>query len=157
MPPRIPDDRRAAILADIQAGGSSKTAIAKKHGVSAHLVDTIAKEAGIVAAWDREQTKKATEARMVDHAARLVKIAGRMAGLTENILASFESMTLEEWSRVSPHSRGIVLGIATDKARDLGPQDDHGDEAAKSMMGAIFAGLSLASEQLLAGERDGGD
>lgn len=66
MPPRIPTNRRQAILADIQARAGSTRAIGAKHGVSDNAVRKIAKEAGITDAWSREQTENATRARVAD-------------------------------------------------------------------------------------------
>lgn len=138
MPPPIPNTTRAKILEDIQNRAGSTRTIATKHGVSDTLVRNIAKAAGITDAWSREQTKKATEARQADHAARLTAVAGRMVGLTETILSSYELMTPDEWAKVSAHSRGIVLGIAADKARDLGPRDDGGAEQMGSLLGSML-------------------
>ena len=46
MPARIDDDKRAAILADIEAGQLSRNAIARKHGVAQGTVSNIADENG---------------------------------------------------------------------------------------------------------------
>lgn len=141
MPPRIPDRKRAKILKDIQTHAGSCRAIAAKHGVSTDTVRNIAKNAGITDAFGREQTKKATEARQADHHARLIQLASRMAGLSERVLASFEAMDLDAWTKVSPHSRGIILGIAADKARDLGPRDDQGADSVGSLLGGMLDDL----------------
>lgn len=65
MPPRIPDDRRQAILADIQAG-KPRNAIAREHGVAASTVSRIAEESGVDEAFDRTKTENATRARQID-------------------------------------------------------------------------------------------
>lgn len=69
MPPRLPDDQREAILADIRAGGKSRNQVARDHGVSVGTVSNIAKQAGLTDAFDRSQTKNATEAAVADNKA----------------------------------------------------------------------------------------
>lgn len=77
-PPR--PERDAAILADIQARADGtldlgRNAIARKHGVSFDLVTRIAQEAGIVDAFDRRRTARATADRQADMRARRVELA----------------------------------------------------------------------------------
>lgn len=62
MPPRIDDERRAAIIADIEAGTKSARQIAKDHEVSASTVSKIAADEHLDGAFERAQTKKAREA-----------------------------------------------------------------------------------------------
>lgn len=62
----IPDRTTRKIIADIEAGELSRNAIAKKHGVAASTVTSIAKRAGLTDAFDRSATRKAVEARQVD-------------------------------------------------------------------------------------------
>ncbi|MFF4412131.1 hypothetical protein ACFYY8_06330 [Streptosporangium sp. NPDC001559] len=68
MPPRIPDDVRDAILDSIHAGGK-RNEIARQHGVSPSTVSKIARDEGVTTAFDRTQTKNATEAKKADNAA----------------------------------------------------------------------------------------
>lgn len=140
MPPRIPDHKRSAILADIRAAQKPRNQIARDHGVAVGTVTNIARENGLVDAFDRSATKKATEAKVIDHKARLVAIAGRSAGLAERILDSFEDMSDKDWADVSPYTRGLVFGIASDKAKDLAA-DDSGVEIAVTGLGKLFDGL----------------
>jgi transposase-like protein len=136
MPVPLAPEKRAAILEDLRAGKTRNKA-ARDHGVSYSTISKIAAAEGI--AFDRSQTKKATEAAQVDHAAALVKLAARHAALAGAILSSFEVMTPAQWAKVSPHSRGIILGIASDKARDLAPDSDAGQvDAARSVLNAVF-------------------
>lgn len=141
MPARIPDDQRSAILDAIRSGYGERSAgsIARDHGVSDRLVRKVAAENGLSDTWSRDQTKRATAAAEVDHRARLVALAGRSAGLAERVLASFEAMDTDDWRDVSPHTRGIVLGIALDKAQALAPEDDDGAAEFGSMLGAMVA------------------
>lgn len=140
MPPRIPDDKRALILTDIRTGEKPLRQIARERGVAPSTVNKIAKDNGITDAFERAKTKKATAARMVDHKARLVAIAGRSAGVAESILTSFEAMEEDDWKDVSPYTRGLVFGIASDKAKDLAA-DDAGVEIAVTGLGRLFDGL----------------
>ena len=139
MPARTPDHKRAAILTDVRSGGTCRS-IAVKHGVSRTTVSNLAKESGIEDPFGRQQTQKATEAKAIDHKARLVAIAGRSAGLAERILGSFEDMSDEDWADVSPYTRGLVFGIASDKAKDLA-SDDTGAEQVASALGKFFDGI----------------
>ncbi len=130
MPPPLDHAKRQKIEADLKAGKSAR-ATARHHGVGAATVSRIAARSGI--GLERAKTKMANEAKAVDHRTRLISLATRDANLAEAILDSFEAMTLEDWQQVSPHSRGILLGIAQDKARDLGPEDTSADEARSAM------------------------
>jgi transposase-like protein len=80
LPPRLPEDTRQAILADIEAHGGSTRAIAAKHGVSDGVVRKIAREAGITDAWSREHTENATRARQADLRAMRAQIAADLLG-----------------------------------------------------------------------------
>ena len=136
---RIPDDKREAIAADIRAG-KARNQIALDHGVSAGTVTNIAGEFGLTEAFDRSATKKATEAKAVDHKARLVAIAGKAAGVAEDVLASFGEMDASDWAKVSPYSRGLIVGIMADKARELAPEDSGAGQIA-SLLGDLLGGM----------------
>lgn len=71
MPPPLDPELRDLILGDIQAvaeGTStlSRNAIARAHGVAATTVTAIARAEGLTGAFDRTQTKNATEAAAAD-------------------------------------------------------------------------------------------
>jgi transposase-like protein len=59
---------RAAIAEAIKAGGK-RNEIAREHSVSPSTVSKIARDDGLTGAFDRSQTKNATEAARVDNAA----------------------------------------------------------------------------------------
>jgi transposase-like protein len=140
MPAPLAPRKRAAILADIDAGMSCRAA-SRKHGVSQSTVSRLAKDHD--RNFERSQTKKATEAAKIDHAAVLVKLAARSASVAGDILASFEAMGLDDWKAVSPHTRAIALGICADKARELAPDDDEAQAAAaKSVLSAVLDNLT---------------
>lgn len=139
MPARLAPGQRERILADLRSGMSVRAA-ARKHGCSHSTVSGYAKAAGI--ATDRSATKKATEAHVADHAAVLAALAGRAGSQAGQVLASFESMTQEQWAKISVHTRAITFGILADKARELAPADDEAQaSAAKSLLSALLDGL----------------
>jgi transposase-like protein len=141
MPAPLAPGKRAAILEDIEAGQSCR-ATARKHGVAQSTVSKLAKDHGL--GFERSQTKKATEAAQIDHAAVLAKLAARHAAVAGNILASFEAMELEDWGRVSPHTRAVALGICSDKARELAPDNDEAQvEAARSLLNVVFEDIMV--------------
>jgi hypothetical protein len=136
VPAPLSDRKRNAILADIEAGQKSRNQIARDHKVSVSSVTKLAP----ANAFDRSQTKKATAAKQVDHKARLVVIAGRTASVAEDVLTSFEDMTTEDWRKVSPYSRGLIVGIMADKSRELAP-DDSAAEEISSLLGGLLGQL----------------
>lgn len=85
MPARISDDRRAAILADIQAG-KPRNQIARDHNVSAGTVTNIANQGGVTDAFDRSATKRATEAAVADNRAVRAVVSRRFLDKASEIL-----------------------------------------------------------------------
>lgn len=145
MPPPINDATRQAVLTDVDAGQMSRGEIARAHRISAWSVGNIAKKAGRDGAFSRERTKKATEAALADHAARLAALAGRNVGVAEQVLASFEVMPPEQWAEVSVHARAVVLGIVQDKALALAPPTDGAEEGRRRIvefMDGLRAGVA---------------
>lgn len=140
MPKPIPPHKRDAILTDIRAEEKPRNQIARDHHVSVGTVSNIAKDAGLTGAFDRSNTKKATEAKRADHQARLVELASKAAWLAERALESFEAMSEEDWARQSLHARALTFGIAADKAKDLAPDDTSHDQVT-SLFGALLSGL----------------
>lgn len=96
---QIDETRRAAILADIEAGGQSLRAIAEQHGVSKSTVSTYAKAAGIDGGFDRTKTAVATQARVVD-------LAARRAELKEQLLDDVARLRQRAWDRYGYYERG---------------------------------------------------
>lgn len=137
MPAPLDPAKRAAIAADIRAGGTGRNAIAKKHGVSGSVVGKIAAAEGIDGPWDRSQTKAATVAAQVDAVSERVAQAQRWREFSSTVLGSLERMTPEEWATISPFDRARIAGIAVDKALVLSRDDG----AAERDAGALIAGL----------------
>lgn len=145
MPKPLDPDKRAAILADIKAGGHSCRGIARKHGVSDHAVRKIATENGITDAWSRAQTEKATRARAADNkAARAIEAAQALAVAAElrrKILTAKDGRDARDWA--------TAYGIMSDKHMAYERFDaDNGVDEARSMLGALAAGLQAAYDQL---------
>ncbi|HEY9367554.1 hypothetical protein [Streptomyces sp.] len=164
MPAPIPEDKRAAILDDIQGDDEqSCRGIGRKHGVSDATVRKIAKDAGIVNAFSRAQTENATRARVADMKSDRTKLAKELLGDAERLrdrawseYAYFER-TKDRPERVildlPPLSEVrhayTSIGIAIDKHVVLERHDaDAGAEGARSVLGALAAGLQLAAEQI---------
>jgi len=172
MPARIPDDIRAAILADVRAGEKSCRSIARDHRVSSSTVSALAREAGIDDAFERTNTKKAIEATHVDNKARRAALSARLIARAEKLERSMDEPHLlvkiggkdniyTGHLMARPDTAAIKdmmvsIGIAVDKHRVLELHDgDPGVDGAKSMLGALAAGLALAHERIRA-TGDGG-
>jgi len=174
MPPRIPDETRAAILADIESSENLSTRrIGARHGVSDTTVRNIAKEAGLTDAFSRELTESATRARLADLAQRRSLLA---AGLLDDAEALRER-AWAEYEQVLSTGEGIrrttldlpplgevrnayaALGIATDKHLALVKHDaDPGTDKARSLLAGIGDAFKAAADQLADDEdADGSD
>lgn len=73
MPPPLDPAKRQAIAQAIRDGGT-RNAIARQHDVSPSTVSNIATQEGIDGAFDRTATKRATEAKNADVAARRAEL-----------------------------------------------------------------------------------
>lgn len=158
MPPRIPDDKRAAILADIKAGGKSRAQIAREHSVNPQTVGNIAKDAGAADAFSRLQTEKATRAAASDNRSRRAKLAS-------DLLDDAELFRQRAWSKYEYYERGaegpelvalekpplkeakeayVAIGIALDKHAMLEKHDSGVSDAASSLLDAVASSLQAA-------------
>jgi len=156
MPPRMAPEKRAAILKDIKAGGQSARQIGKSHGVSDAAVRRIAKAEGLVDAWSRDKTVKATRARVADNKAK-------RAQLESDLLDDAQKLRRRAWSKYKvivggaegaevveldlpplPDVRAAYtsIGIIVDKSVAIEKHDSGDDaEAAKSVLAAVMEGL----------------
>jgi len=164
VPSRIPDDKRDAILADIQSNENLSTRrIAGRHGVSDTTVRNIAKDAGLVDAFSREGTESATRARLAD-------LKERRSLLAEGLLDDAEALRERAWTEyvhtapvgqkldtitVSLPPLGEVrnayaaIGIATDKHLALLKHDtDPGASDARSLMTQLGDAFQIAAAQI---------
>lgn len=153
MPPRLPDDKRAAILADIQAARKSRAQIGRDHGVSAWTVGNIAKEAQIDGAFSREKTQNATAAAVAD--SRAMRAAEAMAAMAAapqlrlNVLASETGRDAQGWA--------VAYGIMIDKHAMLEKHDSGSSDAATSLLDAVANGLQAAFDATTAASDQGAE
>ncbi|MEV4458477.1 hypothetical protein, partial [Microbispora sp. NPDC049633] len=134
----LDDATKDAILADIRAREKSCRGIARDHGVSDATVRKIAKDNNVVDAFSREKTEKATRARAADSkAARAVEAAESLtvaAELRRKILTAKDGRDARDWA--------TAYGIMSDKHMAYERFDaDNGADEARSMLGALAAGL----------------
>ncbi|WP_052720211.1 hypothetical protein [Actinoplanes rectilineatus] len=157
MPPRIPDDVRAAILDDIRSGVLGNRKIATKHGVSSGTVTNIARQAGVSDAFERTHTKKATEAAALDNKALRVKTARRFLNKANELLDQMDQPhlvfnfggkdnTYEEHLLQRPPTgdlKNLLVSAATaiDKHLVLERHDVSDPATAGSLLSALLAGL----------------
>ena len=163
MPKPLPEDKRAAILADIQAGEKSRNQIARDHGVGVATVSNIAKAAGLADAFDRSQTEKAARAREVDAKALRAqlkldlledaqKLRARAWAPYEVVVSTpqgADTVMLSEPPLNETRAAYTAIGIAIDKSLVL-EKHDTGDSTAeaKSVLGRIREALGVAAGNL---------
>jgi transposase-like protein len=157
VPPRIPDDKRAAILADVRAGHKGRNQVARDHGVALSTVTKLAKEAGVTDAFDRAQTKNATAAAIVDNKAMRVLAAQRLIVKAHELLDQMDQPhtvfnfggkdnTYEERLLPKPPTgdlRNLMVTAATaiDKHLVLERHDANDPGAMGSLLGTLLDGL----------------
>jgi len=115
VPSRIPDETRAAILADIRAAEKSRAIIAREHGVSPQTVKNIASENGIDQPFSREHTQKATEAAVIDAKARRATLASDALAGAQTALSTLR----QRIPKMSDRDLITLFGVATDKHVNL--------------------------------------
>jgi hypothetical protein len=137
VPPRIPDDKRTAILADINSGTKGRNQIARDHGVSVGTVTNLAKGSGSTDAFDRSQTKTATAAVTADNRAR--RVAEAEAAIRDapaarlQILAADNGRDAQGWA--------VAYGILIDKHVVLERHDATDPGVMGSLLGTLLDGL----------------
>lgn len=159
MPPPLDPDKRAAIIEDIHAG-MGRNAIARKHEVAVATPTRIAAQEGITDAWDRSETKRATELRMVDVKARQTELAQlfiedahrlrRMLwepctiykfGGKDNTLATHD---LDEPDFEGKYRLMLSAAIAVDKIAVLTRDDSQGLAAVDAWLHSLGVGQTTA-------------
>lgn len=140
MPAALDPHKRAAIAQAIRDGGT-RNAIARQHDVSPATVTLIAQQDGITDAFNREGTKRATEARRIDQAAASLALAGRWSTFSGKVLASLERVTDDEWDEVGLLDRARIAGIAVDKSLVLQRTGDPGADASQTLVAELLEGL----------------
>lgn len=124
MPAPLDPAVSAAILDAVKAGGRSRAAIAREHGVSAATVGNIARRAGVVDAFDRSATAAATTAALVDNASRRAALETKLlqraeaelaecdAGMFVGQFGGKDNVWSEKWFDKAPHNVRSTL-VAT--------------------------------------------
>lgn len=167
--PITEEDKRR--VRDLHAAGESRNAIAEAIGRSGASVSKIAKELGL--SFDRSKVKAATEAKVADARARR---AALMLDLLDDAARLRKQLWVEttyidhggkefyeaRWTQPEPSAVDkLKLMQATATAANTSMKlEEHdtgsgGVDGAKSMLGALAAGLQAAYEQLPDG--DAGD
>lgn len=158
------DEVREAILADVRAGERSARAIAEAHGVHVSTVSRVAKAAGIEDAFDRAQTRKATEAKTADTDARQAELRARAVEAAHGLLdrlhhrvtvphAAMGTVTIparpEDWRNTM-----TAVGIATDKALAIQKhaQEENGTQHASGLLQEFTNSLRAQHEARERGE-----
>jgi transposase-like protein len=171
MPAPLDPDKRAAILADIQAENPQRNEIARRHSVSPSTVTKIAREEKLGGAFDRSQTQQAARARKFDaKAARqqlvqdLLEDAQRLR--TERIWAEYTQIVTgpagaefvtTKFPPLRDQQAGFTsVAICIDKAAKLTEQDSgDGSAGARSLLGRLGEALQVAAGQFDAEAADG--
>jgi hypothetical protein len=160
MPRPIDPGKRAAILADIQAGAKARNEIARDHGVSGSTVTKIAKDEGIASAFDRAQTVKGTRAKQADNSAKRAQLQSDLLDDAQRFRArawstykiplsgpeGIEIVELDEPPLPDAARAYTAIGIIIDKDRayERDKSGSDGTDHAKSMLGQLMAGLAEA-------------
>lgn len=161
MPPRIDDATRTAIEADIRTGKKSRNQIARDHNVAPSTVTRVAQEAGLDGAFDRSNTKRATEIAEADARARRARLALDLLDDAQRLrqrawtaytqcvptrTGNVEVITLDLPPLAEVRNAYTALGIAVDKSLALERVDsDDGADAARSMLARLGDALTEAA------------
>ncbi|WP_018219128.1 hypothetical protein [Salinispora vitiensis] len=165
MPAPLPDEVRAAILADIHTNTLSRNKIAAKHGVATSTVTKIAREAVGDTAFDRSHAEKGARARAFDAKAARATLIAQLYDDAQR----FRARAWDPYTQVvsGPTGPELVttklpplrdqqaaytsLAITVDKALTLEKHDsDEGAVVGKSMVNDLFGALGLAYHRIVA-------
>lgn len=149
MPPPIDPDKRQQIVAAIQAGGGCN-AIARLFDVAPSTVSKIASDDGMFDAFDRSETKRATEARKVDLAAWRTEFAQRVAQRAEwlesrmddeqpQVVVTKDGPAVVQTGLTARDARDYMtaIGIAVDKVGVLTRDDSEGLAAVDAWLRSV--------------------
>ena len=166
------DADRDAVRA-LHAEGLSRNDIARKLGRSGRTISRIAAELGLT--FERgPQVRAATEARKADARSRRAALAVALLDDAERLRGqlwqpakvfnfggkenTYNETTLNEPTFADKRNIMQAIGTAVDKSVKLDEYDaDPGIDAAKSMLGALAAGLGAAYDQLTQTDTADGD
>jgi hypothetical protein len=163
MPVRPVTDVDQQAVARLHAEGHSRNHIARQLGRSPATISTIANQLGLT--FDRTATKNATLAKIQDNKALRVATSRRLLDKANAFLDQMDDPhlafnfggkdnTYNEHQLPKPpvadlRNLMISVGVAIDKHLALDRHDaDPGVDGAKTMLGALAAGLGEAYKQL---------
>ena len=157
MPTPLDPDKRADILADIEAG-HGRNAIARRHDVGQATVTRIAASEGITDAWDRSASQRATELRMVDVQERrselaqlLIEDAHRLRRMLWEPVTVYKfggkdntlnSVDLDEPDFEGKRNLMTSIAIAVDKVAVLTRDDSQGLAAVDAWLRSLGVGAT---------------
>lgn len=157
---RISDETRAKVLT-LHAAGHSRNEIARKTGISAGSVTNICRQSD--RAFDRSETKRATEARQIDLAAARIRLAEKMLAASEGMLDKIDGEYLvynfggkdndynEHTLESAPVEvrRNIITtaAITFDKLTRIVEKDNGGLDQAVGVLDNVADVLKLAAEK----------
>lgn len=157
----LSEDQKARVLA-LHAEGLARNEIARRVGIAAGSVTNICRAAGI--AFDRSETKQATEARRVDLAAGRIRLAEKMLAASEDMLDvidgpyevynfggkdnTFESRVLDSAPVEVRRNVITTAGITFDKLTRIVEKSDTGLEQAVGVLDQIAEGFAAAANRI---------
>lgn len=137
----LSDAKRQEIVDLIKAGGG-RNEIAREVGVSGRTVSVVAEKAGLT--FDRMQTRKATEARLVDAKARRVSLGLEMLGdLEEARLRLAEATGARDFQLTAQGMDALTRAYSNMVKLDPG---DGGIEEARGLLGTIIGAIKASAE-----------
>ncbi|WP_027945965.1 helix-turn-helix domain-containing protein [Amycolatopsis taiwanensis] len=168
-------DNELTRIRDLHAAGATRNDIAKQLGRSGSTISKAAGKLGL--SFDRTAVKAATEAKVADARARRARLTLDLLSDAERLRAQLwqpheyidhggKDFTEARWTQPEPSPADKLklmqaAGTAASTSMRLDLHDaDTGDDGAKSMLGALAAGLQVAYEQLQPSDEaasDGGD
>lgn len=156
----ISDEQREQVLA-LHAEGHARNEIARRIGISAGSVTNICRAAD--RAFDRSETKHATEARQIDLAAGRTRLAEKMLAASEDMLDRIDDPYLvfsfggkendynEHTLTSAPVEvrRNVITtaGITFDKLTRIVEKDNGGLDQAVGVLDQIADGFRAAAEK----------
>ncbi|MDF2916787.1 MAG: hypothetical protein K0S70_1004 [Microbacterium sp.] len=156
----ISDEQRQQVI-DLHGQGIPRNQIARQLGISAGSVTNICRNAGL--AFDRSETKHATEVRAVDLAAGRIRLAEKMLAASEDMFDTidgpyevynfggkdntFESRVLDSAPVEVRRNVITTAGITFDKLTRIVEKSDTGLEQAVGVLDTIADGFRAAAEK----------
>lgn len=157
---KITDDQKAEVLA-LHAEGHPRNEIARRVGISAGSVTNICRDND--RAFDRSETKHATEARKIDLAAGRTRLAEKMLAASEAMLDriddkyvvynfggkdnTFEQRTLDSAPVEVRRNVITTAAITFDKLTRIVEKSDTGLEQAVGVLDTIAEGFAAAADR----------